>query len=159
MEYHRVFALTAMLRNDVFFSAAMSLFIAQFAKALIALLTNRKAGFRQIMSTLFWKTGGMPSSHSALAIAIATAIGFSDGVSSDIFALALFFALVVIRDAMGVRRAAGVQAKTLNTLGVRMSKRLHIPFKPVKEINGHTFPQVVVGGLMGFFIALAVKTL
>jgi acid phosphatase family membrane protein YuiD len=40
-----------------------------------------------------------------------------------------------------------------------MSKRLHIPFKPVKEINGHTFPQVVVGGLMGFFIALAVKTL
>ena len=101
----------------------------------------------------------MPSSHSALAIAIATAIGFSDGVSSDLFALSLFFALVVVRDAMGVRRAAGVQAKSLNILGARVSKRLHIPFKPVKEINGHTFPQVVVGGLLGFFIALAVKTL
>ncbi len=159
MEHHRALAFTALLRNDVFFSAAMSLFLAQFAKALIALLTNRKAGFKQIMSTLFWKTGGMPSSHSALAIAIATAIGFSDGVSSDIFALSLFFALVVIRDAMGVRRAAGVQARALNVLGARMSKRLHITFKPVKEINGHTFPQVVVGGLMGFFIALAVKTL
>jgi len=143
----------------VFVSAAMSLFTAQFAKALIVLLANRKAGIKEIFSTLLWKTGGMPSSHSALVISITTSIAYSSGVSSDVFALSFFFALVVIRDAMGVRRAAGVQAKALNSLGSRLSKRFHISFKPVKEINGHTFPQVVAGSLMGFFIALAVNTL
>ncbi|MBU0928833.1 MAG: divergent PAP2 family protein [Spirochaetes bacterium] len=159
MEQHRALALAAILRNDVFLSAAMSLFMAQFAKALIVLLTNRKAGIREIFSTLLWKTGGMPSSHSALVISITTSIGFSSGLSSDVFALSFFFALVVIRDAMGVRRAAGMQAKALNSLGMRISKRFHIPFKTVKEIHGHTFPQVVAGSLMGFFIALAVSTL
>ena len=151
--------LTFLLRNDVFLSAAMSLFMAQFMKALIVLLTNRKAGLHEVISTLIWRTGGMPSSHSALVIAISTSIVYSSGLSSDIFVLSFFFALVVIRDAMGVRRAAGVQARSLNTLGARLSKRLHIPFKPVKEINGHTFPQVLAGSLMGFFIALAVNTL
>ncbi len=153
----RNFAL--LLRNDVFLSASLSLFMAQFMKALIILLTKRKAGLHEIISTLIWRTGGMPSSHSALVIAITTSIGHSSGVYSDVFVLSFFFSLVVIRDAMGVRRAAGVQARTLNALGARLSKRLHIPFKPVKEINGHTFPQVLAGSLMGFFIALAVNTL
>ncbi len=150
---------TVLLRNDVFLSAALSLFMAQFVKALIILLTKRKAGLREIISTLVWRTGGMPSSHSALVLAITTSIGHSSGVNSDVFILSFFFSLVVIRDAMGVRRAAGVQARSLNALGARLSKRLHIPFKPVKEINGHTFPQVLAGSLMGFFIALAVNTL
>jgi uncharacterized protein len=150
---------TLLLRNDVFLSAALSLFMAQFVKAFIILLTKRKAGLSEILSTLVWRTGGMPSSHSALVIAITTSIGHSSGVNSDVFVLSFFFSLVVIRDAMGVRRAAGVQARSLNALGARLSKRLHIPFKPVKEINGHTFPQVLAGSLMGFFIALAVNTL
>jgi len=159
MEYQRALAVTVILRNDVFLSAVLSLFTAQFAKALIILLTNRKASLREIFSTLLWRTGGMPSSHSALVISITTSTAFSSGLSSDVFALSFFFALVVIRDAMGVRRSAGVQARALNTLGSRVSRRLHIPFKPVKEINGHTFPQVIAGSVMGFFIALAVYTL
>jgi acid phosphatase family membrane protein YuiD len=150
---------SALLRNNVFLAATMSLFMAQFAKALIVLLARRKAGIQEVFSTLLWKTGGMPSSHAALVISITTSVAFSSGVASDVFALSFFFALVVIRDAMGVRRAAGLQAKALNTLGTRLSKRIHIPFKPVKEIHGHTFPQVVVGSFMGFFIALAVNTL
>lgn len=159
MEHTRGLVLAALLRNSVFISAASSLFTAQFVKALIVLLTRRKAGIHEIFSTLLWKTGGMPSSHSALVTAITTSIGFSSGVGSDVFALSFFFALVVIRDAMGVRRAAELQAKALNALGGRLSKRFHIFFKPVKEINGHTFPQVIAGSLMGFFIALAVYTL
>jgi len=159
MEQQRALAIAAIFRNAVFISAAMSLFTAQFLKALIVLFVNRKAGIREIFSTLLWKTGGMPSSHSALVIAITTSIAFSSGFASDVFALSFFFALVVIRDAMGVRRSAGLQANALNTLGMRLNKRLHIPFKPVKEINGHTFPQVFAGSLLGFFIALAVNTL
>lgn len=159
MEQQRALAIAAVLRNTAFVSAAVSLFTAQFLKALIVLFANRKAGIREIFSTLLWKTGGMPSSHSALVISICTSIAFSSGIASDIFALSFFFALVVIRDAMGVRRSAGLQAKALNALGLRLNKRIHVPFKPVKEINGHTFPQVFVGSLLGFFIALAVNTL
>jgi acid phosphatase family membrane protein YuiD len=159
MEYQKALDITVVIKNDVFMSAVLSLFTAQFAKALIVLLTSRKVGIKEIFSTLLWRTGGMPSSHSALVTSIATSIGFSSGLSSDVFALSFFFALVVIRDAMGVRRSAGLQARALNTLGARVARRLHVAFKPVKEINGHTFPQVIAGSIMGFFIALAVYTL
>lgn len=159
MENQRLLSLASLMRNGVFVSAATSLFTAQFVKALIVLLTKRKSGIREIFATLLWRTGGMPSSHSALVIAITTSIAHSSGIYSDVFVLSFFFALVVIRDAMGVRRAAGVQARALNALGTRLNKRLHIPFKPVKEINGHTLPQVIAGSLMGFFIATAVNTL
>lgn len=159
MEHHKAQAVEAILKNGVFLSAVLSLFTAQFAKALIVMLTNRKASIQELISTILWRTGGMPSSHSALVVAITTSIAFSSGVTSDLFALSFFFALVVIRDAMGVRRSAGLQAKALNSLGTKVSKRLHISFKPVKEINGHTFPQVIAGSVMGFFIAMAVNTL
>jgi uncharacterized protein len=151
--------LNLLLWNPVFLSAIMSLFTAQFAKALIALFHHRRAGFREIFATLLWRTGGMPSSHSALVLAISTAIGITRGINSDLFVLSLFFTLVVIRDAVGVRRAAGLQARAINMLGSKTSRRLRFQFKPVKEVHGHTFPQVVVGSLMGFLIALAVCTL
>lgn len=159
MEHPRTAVVTALVNNSVFMSAILSLFMAQFVKALIVVLVNRKAGLREMVSTLVWRTGGMPSSHSSLVISITTSIAYTSGVGSDVFALSFFFALVVIRDAMGVRRAAGMQAKALNALGKRASRHMHIPFRPVKEIHGHTFPQVIVGSVMGFFIALAINTL
>ncbi len=150
---------SALFKSPVFLSAIMSLLTAQFAKALISLLRGKPSSFSELMATMLWKTGGMPSSHSALVVALCTAIGFSRGTGSELFVLSLFFALIVIRDAMGVRRSAGLQAKALNMLGERTAKRLKFRFKPVKEIHGHTLPQVVVGSLMGFFIALAIYTL
>lgn len=143
----------------MFLSAILSLFVAQFAKAAIGMFKARPWRLKDVFGTLLWRTGGMPSSHSALAISLATAAGFSEGMGSNLFALSLFFALVVIRDALGVRRAAGLQAKALNSLGTRASRRLGLVFRPVKEIHGHTPGQVLVGGLLGFFIALAVSTL
>ena len=151
--------ITALFQNPVFLSAVISLFVAQFAKVVISLYKGRSTSFRELAAHLLWRTGGMPSSHSALVISIVTAIGFSDGPGSDIFVLALAFALVVIRDALGVRRAAGMQATALNILGRQASRKLKIPFKPVKEVHGHTVPQVIVGSFMGFFIGLAVCTL
>ena len=101
----------------------------------------------------------MPSSHSALAVSIATAIAIREGLDTSIFILAIFFALVVIRDAMGVRRAAGFQARTLNQLGKELNLRSGIPYRPVKEVHGHSPVEVLIGGLLGFFIALAFCTL
>jgi acid phosphatase family membrane protein YuiD len=148
-----------LFRSPAFLSALMSLLVAQFAKAVIGLFGGKPSSFHETLATMFWKTGGMPSSHSALVIALTTSFGFSRGTGSDIFVLSLFVSLIVIRDAMGVRRAAGLQARALNVLGERSARRLKFSFKPVKEIHGHTLPQVIVGSLMGFFIALAVHTL
>ena len=153
------YTISSFLRNPVFLSAIFSMFFAQFIKAIIMLIRHKTRSFREVILTLMWKTGGMPSSHSALAVAVSTAIGFTNGIGSNIFILSLFFMLVVIRDAVGVRRATGVQAKTINTLGNGLFEKFGISFHPVKEVHGHTIPEVIAGASLGFFIALAFCTL
>ena len=145
--------------NPIFLSAIFSLLTAQFLKAVINIFRSKTRNFREILVTFFWKTGGMPSSHSALAISIATAIAIREGLDTSICILAVFFSLVVIRDAMGVRRAAGFQARTLNLLGKELNARSGIPYRPVKEVHGHSPVEVFIGSLLGFFIALAFCTL
>jgi uncharacterized protein len=145
--------------NDIFLSAVFSLLIAQFIKSIVLIFKSRAKSFRDVIATFLWKTGGMPSSHSALAISIAASIAIVDGPNTSLFILALFFALVVIRDAMGVRRAAGLQAKALNLMGKELASKLGMAFHPVREVHGHSPSEVIVGGLLGFFIALAFCTL
>ncbi len=145
----------ALFTNPIFLSAFASLFITQFIKAVISLFRTKAQSLREVFATLLWKTGGMPSSHSALTVSIATSIGIVEGLSSSVFILSLFFCLVVIRDAMGVRRSAGLIARTLNLLGKELSEKQHIPFSSVKEVNGHTPTEVLMGILLGLFIALA----
>ncbi|MDP3177662.1 MAG: divergent PAP2 family protein [Spirochaetaceae bacterium] len=148
-----------LLADPVFLSAVFSLMTAQFLKAIVNIFRARSRSFREVMITFFWRTGGMPSSHSALAVSIATSIGFLEGTDSSVFILSVFFALVVIRDAMGVRRSAGLQARALNILGRELSSRFEFPFHAVKEVHGHTASEVAVGSLLGFFIAVAFSTL
>jgi uncharacterized protein len=145
--------------NPIFLSAIFSLLIAQFVKAIVNIFRSRAHSFRDVLVTFFWKTGGMPSSHSALAISISTAIAFREGPNTSIFILALFFSLIVIRDAMGVRRSSGLQARALNQLGRELNGRYGLAYRPVKEVHGHSPAEVLVGGLLGFFIALAFCTL
>lgn len=147
------------VKNPVFLSAVSSWFITQFTKTLISILRRRVGSIKEILELLIWRTGGMPSSHSALVISVTTAIGFHSGIKSDVFVLALCLSMVVIRDAMGVRRSSGIQAKTLNNLGREISQKTGINYKPVKEIQGHKPLEVVCGALMGFFIGLAFSVL
>lgn len=147
------------VKNPVFLSAVSSWFITQFTKTLISILRRRVGSVREIIELLIWRTGGMPSSHSALVISVTTAIGFHSGVQSDVFVLALCLSMVVIRDAMGVRRSSGIQAKTLNSLGNEISRKTGINYRPVKEIQGHKPVEVVCGALMGFFIGVAFSVL
>jgi len=145
--------------NPVFLSAVFSLLTAQFIKSIVLILRSRAKSIRDVLGTFLWKTGGMPSSHSALAVSIAASIALVDGPNTSIFILALFFALVVIRDALGVRRASGLQARALNQLGRELSSKLGIAFHPVREVHGHNPSEVIVGALLGFFLALAFCTL
>ena len=73
----------------------------QTFKVIWDLVTTKKFNFRRILGA-----GGMPSSHSAVVVVITTMVGRSQGTNSPIFAVSLVFALIVMYDATGVRRAA-----------------------------------------------------
>lgn len=147
--------LASLLLHPVFLSAFTSWFSAQILKSIIALLRNRPRTAKGILLNLFWTTGGMPSSHSAVVAALATAVGFVEGVDSPLFIVALFYAILTFRDALGVRRAAGMQARAINQLLRSLGRDGKHRVKPVKEIDGHSGPEVIVGALIGFFIAVA----
>jgi acid phosphatase family membrane protein YuiD len=82
-------------------------------------------------------------------------VGFHDGVGSNLFAVCLLAAMVVMRDAMGVRRAVGLQAGVLNFLGRQTTEKHGIEFHPVKEIQGHDPLEVIAGAVLGVIISAA----
>jgi acid phosphatase family membrane protein YuiD len=152
---HVVDEITRLLSQPVFLSAFSSWFTTQILKSLVALLRNRPRTAKSILLNLFWTTGGMPSSHSAVVSALATSVGFVQGVDTPLFVVTLFYAMLTFRDALGVRRAAGLQARAINQILRSIARDRKHRVKPVKEINGHTGPEVIVGALIGFFIAVA----
>jgi len=149
----RTASLRVFFENTVFLSSLMSLFVAQLLKGLIYIFSGRMKKTRELVEVVTWSTGGMPSSHAAVVCSLSTAIAFVEGVTSSVFILSLWFALIVLRDAMGVRRSAGLSARSLNALGKAAAEKLGIDFHAVKEIQGHTPLEVVLGGLLGVFIA------
>ena len=95
----------------------------------------------------------MPSSHAAGATALATTCGFETGFDSVIFGLAAVFAIVTMFDAQGVRRAAGQQAAILNQILEDMYWKGKIEADRLLELIGHSPLQVIIGGLLGIFLA------
>ncbi len=150
MEYMRSF-----IRNPVFLSAVTSWFLAQLIKTIVALLRLKKQSLKDVLETLIWRSGGMPSSHSALASSLAASIGFSEGFGSNLFLITMFLAFVIMRDSLGVRRSSGVQGRVLNSLGRSISEKLKLDFHPVKEVYGHEPLEVLVGSLLGILISAA----
>lgn len=102
--------------------------------------------------------GGMPSSHSSLAVAVTAAAGRTLGLSSATFAVALCYALVVMYDAAGVRRHAGKQAEVLNVLLSDVISTLQtshpVSSQRLKEVLGHTPRQVAAGAVLGLAVGL-----
>lgn len=103
----------------------------------------------------FVRTGGMPSSHSALVCALATSIGLRAGFDSVVFAVTLVFAAVVMFDAQSVRRAAGLQARLLNQMVEELFKEHHLSQQKLAEFLGHTRTEVFSGMGLGILVALA----
>ncbi|MCL1958029.1 MAG: divergent PAP2 family protein, partial [Spirochaetes bacterium] len=77
-----------------------------------------------------------------------------EGIDSNYFVFSLVLAMVVLRDSLGVRRAAGLQAKAINSLGKQSAEKNGLEFHSVKEIQGHTPLEVLVGALLGILIAI-----
>ncbi|MGF1603652.1 MAG: divergent PAP2 family protein [Thermosynechococcaceae cyanobacterium] len=131
----------------VSFAASLT---AQLLKLIIEFAINRKINFRVLL-----ETGGMPSSHSALVTALATAVGLASGWDSVEFAIATIFAIIVMYDAAGVRQAAGKQARILNQIVDEMfQENPEFNEDRLKELLGHTPVQVIVGSILGVAIAL-----
>ena len=123
--------------------------IAQILKFFVHLIWKRKVDLR-----LFTTTGGMPSSHSAGVISLSTTVGLICGFSSIEFAMAIGYALVVMYDAAGVRRAAGKQAACLNKIIMDIYKQeLKEAGGRLKELLGHTPMQVIMGAVFGVVYA------
>ncbi|MCL2195998.1 MAG: divergent PAP2 family protein [Treponema sp.] len=146
-------AIKSLLENRIFLSTVSSLVIAQVLKMVFYLLTSKKRKKWDAIETMIWRTGGMPSSHSAVVCALSASVGIYEGIDSNFFIFCLVFALIVLRDAVGVRRAAGLQARALNNLGRQSAKLTGVEFHSVKEIQGHTPLEVLVGALLGILIA------
>ncbi len=125
-------------------------FIAQLLKVIHTIVKNKKIDFRRFIGS-----GGMPSSHSSFVTSLAASVGILEGFSGSSFAMAAVFALVVMYDAAGVRRAAGQQAKILNQIVKEWenSDFAHTD-KRLKELLGHTPKEVFAGALLGILIAI-----
>ena len=136
--------------NQVLVIAVLACLTAQGLKVVIELIRDRKINFRYLVTT-----GGMPSAHSALVGALATAIGQSMGWSSPDFAIACLFAVIVMYVAAGVRQAAGRQAKLLNQITEELFQDGHnFNEEKLKELLGHTPFQVLVGLMLGIVISM-----
>ena len=147
-------SLGAFFTNPIMLSSLVSFLFSQFIKGSIAFFHIRKKGLREVIETLVWRTGGMPSSHAAIVASMTAAVGFYEGIGSNLFAVSLFVAMVVMRDAMGVRRSSGLQARALNYLGKLTAEKLGIEFQPTKEIQGHGPLEVVLGALLGIAVSI-----
>lgn len=128
-------------------------FVAQSAKLIVGIIEGKKIGKKADLATLIgyvFRSGGMPSGHTASFSALCIYIGCVMGFDSVVFALALCTLIIVIYDATHVRYAVGEQGKALNEL-------LHQAGKPeLALVEGHTVFQVLVGMVIGILSGLVV---
>lgn len=142
-----------LLHNPIFVAAVLGWLIAQILKTAIHLFMTRNFVAERLVGS-----GGMPSSHSATMCALATAVGIRYGAEGFAFPIAVILAIVVMYDAMGVRRETGIQAKVLNEmieLFDKMGKEMSVEDK-LKEFIGHTPLQVLMGAILGILVGAVI---
>ncbi|NLE92128.1 MAG: divergent PAP2 family protein [Elusimicrobia bacterium] len=138
--------------NKIFMTTISAWIVAQTIKVTVGVVREHRIDFRWFVGT-----GGMPSSHAAGASCLAAAVGFAYRFDSVFFALAAAFALVVMFDAQGVRRAAGKQARILNKIMEDIYWQGKIDEVRLRELVGHTPLEVIAGCLLGVLIAVLAK--
>ena len=140
--------------NKILMSAVTGWLVAQVLKTIIHMIISRQFSAERLVGS-----GGMPSSHSSTVCALAAATYMEYGLSGYEFAISATFAIVVMYDAMGVRRETGKQARILNEmigLFADMGNSFKTPEEKLKEFVGHTPLQVLMGAILGIFIAVLV---
>lgn len=139
------------LQNKVLVTAFSAWATAQILKVFTNYFKEKKMNVERLVGA-----GGMPSSHSALVVSLATAIGLDNGWNSPLFASVCVLAGIVMYDAAGVRRAAGKQARILNKLIAEYHTHHAVREGRLKELLGHTPVEVFAGALLGIGMAYAI---
>ena len=137
-----------LLNNQILVNSLLAWAAAQIIKAILYAAVPRQIDIHRLFGD-----GGMPSGHSATVTAMATTAALEYGLDSPIFAITAIFGIVVMHDAMGVRREAGKHAEVLNNLIASLNQDVP-PEEALKEFLGHTPLQVCFGALLGFGVAL-----
>jgi acid phosphatase family membrane protein YuiD len=124
--------------------------LAQLIKMLIALSQGKGIDLSYLISS-----GGMPSAHSAMVCALATAVAMTNGFSSTYFAIAVILASIVMYDAAGVRQSVGQQSVVLNRIILELKRKEPLVKieADLRELMGHTPFEVIVGGAIGIALA------
>lgn len=139
--------------NKIFISAVTGWLVAQILKTLIHMALTKSFQAERLVGS-----GGMPSSHSSTVCALAASSGILYGLGSFEFAVTAIFAIVVMYDAMGVRRETGRQSKVLNEmieLFSHMGKNVNVE-DTLREFIGHTPLQVLAGAILGIALAFLI---
>jgi len=135
--------------NPVLIAGLVSWGIGQSIKVPIEYLRTREWNW-----ALLFSAGGMPSTHSALMSSVALSIGLFDGFNTPLFALAFAVSMIVMYDATGIRRQAGIHAQKINLLINELFSGQPISDEQLKEVLGHSPLQVLMGILLGTSISL-----
>lgn len=136
--------------NLVLLLAIIGWAAAQFLKVVFVFILERKLDWRCL-----FRSGGMPSSHSATVCACATSVAMVSGIDSVAFAISAVLAFIVMYDAANVRKETGEQAKILNYMMEHWNEMKPEMFsKELKELIGHTPLQVFCGAVLGILIGL-----
>ena len=138
----------SILSNKALWVPAAAWCVAQVMKVIIESIKDRHLNFSYLITM-----GGMPSSHGALVCALATTIAIVYGVSSAVFAISAFFALVVMYDAAGVRQTVSTQSTMLNRIVDELFKGNPEFQQRVRELIGHTKFEVAAGAILGIVFA------
>ena len=139
-----------LITNRVLLCAIIAWMTAQIIKVFTTSIYRKEFSLRQLLVG----SGGMPSSHSAVVMATDISCGLLYGFDTPIFAVAAVLAVVVMRDAAGVRREAGKQAAMISRVSQELSRtRTNFVTDVLQELLGHTPLQVLFGALLGVAMA------
>ena len=136
------------LQNKVLWTGMAGWILAQVLKIPIDYFQSRRWNW-----ALFFAAGGMPSSHSALVTCTAMAVGLYHGFDTPLFGLAVAVSMVIVYDAAGIRRQAGMQAQKINILVDELLKGHPISQEQLREVLGHTPLEALGGVLLGLVVA------
>jgi hypothetical protein len=132
--------------HKILVSVVLAVFFTQLIKIIIRLVALKDYSWHDI-----FRTGGMPSAHSALVVSLVLSIFLSEGFSTS-FVIAFVFLTIVLRDAMGVRRSVGEEGKVL----VKVANKLKMNTSELHVAMGHTPLQVLVGSLISIIVTILV---
>lgn len=126
--------------------------IAQTAKLVTGIVAKKGKVTVGELVHFFTKSGGMPSGHTASLVALSTAVGLFYGFNNPVFPVIVCVTAIFIYDAVNVRYAVGEHGKLLNEMAISDNNP---KTKPQKIVEGHTIPQVIIGGLLGIALGFA----